>query len=422
MSSRLVLCPLLTMLCCSAIATADNWPAWRGSTGQGFANEKSLPLKWSATENVKWKIPLEDQANSTPVIWGDAIFLTQANKGGTVRSLMCLARADGKLRWKKDVTYNEPEKNWNPAWYCNASPATDGERVVVSFGSAGLYCYDLAGKELWKRTELGKWEDAFGNSASPVIQGDLVIQWCGPNRDKGRNYLLAVEKKTGKTVWEHDESFASWITPVIAKVNDKEQLIVSQSRDLKGKKDPQTGYLKGFDPATGKELWSCRGLDSFQYASPLISKGVAVGMSGYGGSALAVKLGGTGDITSDRLWVQPKPANQRIGSGVIIDEHIYIIDENGTPRCYELATGKNLWDNAEKFANTTWGSMLHANGRLYTLMKNGDTIVLAANPKFEVLAVNPLDKGEQTYSSLAVSDGEIFIRTFKHLYCITEKK
>ena len=165
-------------------AAAADWPAWRGPTGQGLSDEKGLPLTWSATENVRWKVPLADPGNSTPVVWGEKIFLTQANKGGTVRSLLCFARADGKLLWQKDVTYPANERAYNPTWYANASPATDGERVVVSFGSAGLFCYDLAGKELWKRTDLGKWEHTFGNSASPVLYGDLVIQWCGPN-EKG---------------------------------------------------------------------------------------------------------------------------------------------------------------------------------------------------------------------------------------------
>ena len=173
------------LLCSFTLARADDWPAWRGPTGQGFCAEKDLPLKWSDKENVKWKVALAEPGNSTPVVWGDKIFLTQANKGGSVRSLLCFARADGKLLWQKDVAYADKERNWNQNWYCNASPATDGERVVVSFGSAGMYCYDFAGKELWKRTDLGKWEHAFGNGASPVLYGDLAILWCGPNERQG---------------------------------------------------------------------------------------------------------------------------------------------------------------------------------------------------------------------------------------------
>jgi outer membrane protein assembly factor BamB len=436
-----VSCSLFAAVALVAAARADNWPAWRGPTGQGHSAEKNLPTKWSAKENVKWKVALEFPGNSTPIVWGDKIFLTQANKDpnpkkdekgkvdpkqskdGTVRSLLCLSRADGKVLWQKDVKYDTPETNWPGITYCNASPVTDGERVVACFGSAGLYCYDFTGKELWKRTDLGKWEHQFGNGASPVIAGDLVIQWCGPNEAKGgRNYLIAVNKTTGETVWQHDESYGSWSTPLVAKVDGKDQLILGQSRDVKNAPESQWAYLKGFDPKTGKELWKCQGLNSYVYTSPLYSDGVAVNMSGYGGSALAVKLGGTGDITEDRLWLHAKPATQRVGSGMIVGEHVYMIDENAVPHCYELKTGNDLWRDEPRPKGLTWGSMVHADGRLYTLMRDGSTLVLAAKPKFEILATNSLGGGEQTNSSLAISDGEIFVRTFKHLWCIAEKR
>jgi len=431
---------LLSAISLTASARADNWPAWRGPTGQGHCAETNVPLKWSGKENVRWKAPLEFPGNSTPVVWGDKIFLTQANKDanpkkdakgkvdpkskkdGTIRSLLCLARADGKILWQKDVPYDQPERNWSDFPYCNASPATDGERVVVSFGSAGMYCYDLNGKELWKRTDLGRWEHQFGNASSPVIHGDLVILWCGPNDPKGRNYLIAVNKKTGQTVWEHDESYGSWSTPLIAKMDGKDQLLLGQSRDVKNAPESNNGYLKGFDPATGKELWKCQGLNSYVYTSPLLGDGVAVAMSGYGGSDLAVKLGGTGDITTDRLWRHPKPANQRVGSGVIVGEHVYMVDDNGLAHCYELKSGKDLWQDEARLKGTTWGSMVHADGRLYLLMKNADTIVLAAKPKLEILATNSLGGGQQTNSSIAISNGDLFIRTNKYLWCIAEKK
>lgn len=405
---------------CSAFAA--DWPAWRGPTGQGHSAEAAVPLKWSPTANVKWKVPLAHQGNSTPVIWKDRVFLTQANKGGTERSLLCLSRTDGRLRWQKDVAYAEKERNWDQNWYANASPATDGERVVACFGSAGLYCYDLDGKELWSRTDLGKWEHAFGNGSSPVLSGDLVIQWCGPNEKEGRNYLLAVDKRTGKTVWETDAPTGSWATPVLATVNGKEQLVLGMSKDVKNQPEDKHGHLRGYDPKTGSELWSCRGLTSYVYTSALVGDGVAVGMSGYGGAALAVKLGGAGDITADRLWVHPKNT-QRVGSGVIAGGHVYMVDEDGRPHCYDLKTGADHWkDEAKLKGGVTWGSMVHAGGRLYVMMRSGETTVLAANPKHEVLAVNSLGAGEQTNSSPAVADGEIYLRTFRHLWCIAEKK
>jgi outer membrane protein assembly factor BamB len=326
------------------------------------------------------------------------------------------------MKWQKDVSYTEKERNWNDTWYANASPATDGERVVVTFGSAGMYCYDFDGKELWKRTDLGKWEHAFGSGASPVLYGDLVIQWCGPNENpKNGNYLLAVNKKTGKTEWQQDESDGSWSTPLIVKVDGKDQLILGHSKDVKGSPEDKTGFLRGYNPKTGKELWKCQGLNSYNYTSPLCANGVAVAMSGFGGSSLAVKLGGEGNITKDRLWLHPKPATQRVGSGIIVGEHIYMVDEDGSPHCYELKSGNDLWKGEAKVKGQTWGSMVHAEGRLYLLMKNSDTHVLAAKPKFEILATNSL-AGEGTNSSVAISNGQVFIRTFKNLYCIEEKK
>jgi outer membrane protein assembly factor BamB len=407
---------------CSLLAAGD-WPAWRGPTGQGHSDEKNLPLKWSPKENVKWKVPLANPGNSTPVIWGENIFLTQANKDGTQRSLLCLNRADGTVRWQKDVAYPDKERNWSGISYTNASAVTDGERVVVCFASAGVYCYDFTGKELWKRTDLGQWEHQFGNGSSPVLYEDLAIQWCGPNDPRGRNFLLAVNKKTGTTVWEHDEPYGSWSTPLIAKVNGQDQLLLGQSKDNKAAPVEKTSYLKGFDPKTGKELWKCQGLNSYVYSSPLAGNGVAVNMAGFGGSALAVKLGGTGDITKDRLWWHQKPAEQRVGSGVIVGDHVYMVDEKGPVHCYVLKTGEDLWKDEQSLrGGVTWGSIVHAAGRLYVLMRNGTTVVLAANPKFEILAENPLGPGEQTNSSPAVSNGEIFLRTFKTLWCIGEGK
>src|SRR5262249_33726690 len=146
----------------------------------------------------------------------------------------------------------------------------------------------------------------------------------------------------GKTVWEHKESFGSWSTPLIVKVKDEDQLLVAQSTDKKQAADDKTGFLKGFDPKKGKELWKCQGLNSFQYASPLVSDGVAVAMSGYGGSAIAVKLGGSGDVTQDRLWKHASNP-QRVGSGVIVGEHVYMVDETGPPRCFELKSGEEVW-------------------------------------------------------------------------------
>jgi len=423
---RQTLSTLISAFLLASLAFADDWPAWRGSSGQGQSTEKNVPLKGGPTENVRWKVALPDSGSSTPAVWGDKVFITQASeknwppKGGNgglarakKRSLMCFGRADGKLLWQADVIYDEDESTHPTNPYCSASPATDGERVVVSHGSAGMHCYDLNGKELWK-VNLGKLEHVWGNASSPVIYGDLVILWCGPG---ARAFLLAVNKKTGAKVWETTEKGSepgkfegSWSTPIIVKSEGRDQMILGVPNKL-----------KGYDPKTGKELWSCDGLTSLVYTSPLYADGIAVAMSGYGGSALAVKLGGGGDITKSRLWHHPKNS-QRIGTGVIVGEHLYMVEEDGRPHCFELKTGNEVWQSQydKRPTGGAWGSMIHVDGKLYITDRGGTTTIFAANPKFEVLGQNRL--GEHTDASIAVSNGDLFIRTYKTLWCISEKK
>jgi len=176
---------------------AANWPAWRGPTGMGICEEKNLPTHWSQTENVKWRVVLPEPGNSTPVVWGGRVFLTQAV--GDRRTLICFDRADGKLLWQQGVTAREKDPTHATNPYCSASPVTDGERVIVSFASEGLFCYDFAGKELWKRTDLGRQIHIWGGASSPVIHGEICYLNFGPGET---TYLLAVDKKTGRTIWK----------------------------------------------------------------------------------------------------------------------------------------------------------------------------------------------------------------------------
>lgn len=181
-----------------ASAIAANWSGWRGSEGTGITAEKDLPLKWTTTENVRWRVDLPERGNSSPIVWEDRVFVTQAVTTENRRTLMCFDRANGKLLWQSGVTYTEREPTQRDNPFCSATPVTDGERVIASFGSAGLYCYDFAGKELWHR-DVGKMNHMFGNAASPVLAGELCILNFGPD-EKAR--LIAVQKRTGQTVWE----------------------------------------------------------------------------------------------------------------------------------------------------------------------------------------------------------------------------
>jgi outer membrane protein assembly factor BamB len=420
---RLVLLFAILLLDCDS-ACAENWPAWRGSTGMGISQETNLPLRWSTTENVLWKTPLPDRGNSTPIIWRDRVFVTQAIEKEGRRTLMCFDRATGNLRWQNGVVYREKEPTHSTNPYCSASPVTDGELVIASYGSAGVSCYDFEGKEIWHRN-LGPQLHIWGNASSPVISGDLCFLNVGPGE---RTFLIALNKRTGDTVWQHNEPgghfgepkqgeerqsvwIGSWSTAVLYSFKGREELLLSFPK-----------RLAAFDPRTGKELWTCSGLNPLVYTSPIAENGIVVSMGGYSGSAIAVKAGGNGDVTeTHRLWRHPR-TKQRIGSGVIFERHIYILNDPGVAECFELESGKLVWE--ERLAgpgpkSDNWSSMVLANGSVFAINQSGDAFAVKASPKFQPLSTNSL--GETTMASLAPSDNQWFIRTYQHLWCIGER-
>ena len=401
--------------------TAANWPMWRGANGDGTCLESGLPEKWSETENIAWSVPLPEAGNSTPVVWGNQVFVTQAMKEGGKRMLICFDRASGKTLWNAGTTYTKPELTHATNPYCSASPATDGERVIVSFASAGVFCYDMRGKELWKRTDLGVQHHIWGNGTSPVIAGDRVFLNFGP----GENTTLhCFDKRTGKSLWKHEEPggasgegggknwLGSWSDPLPRNTGTRDELLMSYP-----------GRACAFDPATGKELWTCGGLTALVYNSPLYADGLMIAMSGYGGAAMSVKTGGNGDVTgSHRLWHLPKVA-QRIGSGVLHEGHHYILTDGGIAECRNLKTGDLIWKERLKGPGPTgqnWSSLvLSADGKLYAVNQGGDAFVFKASPNFELIATNSL--GEKIIGSIAVSDGQLFIRGHKTLWCIGKR-
>jgi len=423
MLHRVAACVLAAGVTSSTLA--GDWPTWRGPTGYGVSEEKGLPVEWDREKNVRWHVPLPDRGNSTPIVLGNRVFITQAVEKEGWRGLMCFDRKDGKLMWKTGVTYTEKEPTHSTNPYCSASPATDGERVIASYGSAGLYCYDLKGNELWHR-DLGPQIHIWGNAASPVIYGDLCIQNVGPGE---RTFLVAMNRKTGETIWQHDEPggksgeagntewTGSWTTPIVIHINGRDELVMSFPK-----------RVVAVDPKTGRELWTCSGLGPLVYTSPIWSDpgddgvGVIVAMSGYGGPALAVKPGGAGDVTdTHRLWHTTR-VKQRIGSGVIVGKHVYIHNDPGVAQCIELETGNIVWEQRLKGEGdevTSWSSMLLSEDKLYCVNHAGDTFVLRATPEFELLSTNPL--GERTLASHAVSNGAVFVRTYRALWCISEK-
>jgi outer membrane protein assembly factor BamB len=314
---------------------------------------------------------------------------------------MCFQRTDGKLLWQVGVTTAEKEPTHGTNPYCSASPVTDGERVIASFASDGLFCYDFTGKELWRRTDLGRQIHIWGNGASPVIAGHLCFLNFGPG---ATTYLLAVDKRTGKTVWKHAEDtgygkvtyIGSWSTPVLM----QNQLLMSWPR-----------RLAAYDPPTGKELWTCDGLNPLCYSSPIYGDGIVVALGGFNGMALAARNG-------ERVWHHQR-SPQRIGSGVVHAGHLYIHNDPGTAMCLDLKTGENIWTEPLK-GGPNWSSVMLADGHCYTITRAGTCCVFKASPQFELVASNAL--GEPSNSSIAPSNGDLFIRTHKALWCISRRQ
>lgn len=405
------------ILLCSTALYADNWPAWRGADGTGVSMEARSPLKWSATDNIKWKVPLPEPCNSTPIIWDDHVFVTQGLDGGKRRALIAIQRKSGETLWQRELACSVEETSHRQNPPCSASAVTDGKTVYAQFGSSGVAAYDFAGNEVWHR-DLGPVLHRWGNGSSPVIYKNLLIVFHGPGEP---SRLLGLDRKTGKTVWKSEEIginspiFGSWSTPVIINTKGRDELVMP----LPGAKIGGVGWFKAYDPATGDVLWQCDGLGNEVYAMPIVARGgsVIVGISGHNGPTLAVRAGGKGNVTASHLlWQTETKTPQRIGSGVINEDLLFIADATGIMECVELKSGKEIWK--ERLGGNLWGSILLVGDKLYASNLEGDTYVVAAGREFDLLAKNSV--GEATYAALAPSDDELFLRTHKHLYCIKE--
>ena len=401
-------------------ASADDWPAFRGPTGTGISAETRAPVKWGPEKNIKWKTALPAPGNGSPIVSNGRVFLNAAeDPKGRKRALFCFDRKDGRLLWKQTVTLDKemPTHKTNP--HGSSTPVANGKRVVTWQGSAGLFCYDFEGKEIWSR-RLGEFKHMWGYGSSPVLHGGKIFLNCSPGR---RTFVAAINLESGKTLWETEEPYkgtgdrndagkymGSWCTPIIARVRGKDQVICTMPT-----------RIVAYDPDKEKILWWCNGIrhpkGDLAYSSPVIVGRTLVAIGGFGGPGIGVRLGGSGDVTaSHRLWRTEKNP-QNIGSGVTANGHLYVpFAAAGRIDCIDPNTGERLWNERVGKA-AYWGSMVQAAGRLYVTDQEGNTAVLRPNPeRVELLALNPLN--EKTNATPAISDGEIFIRTFNHLYCI----
>jgi outer membrane protein assembly factor BamB len=391
---------ILAALLCSSIAVADDWPQFRGPSGTGIGAGPGAPVEWGPGKNIRWRTPIDGTGSSSPIVSRGRVFVTAATEKGRKRSLLCLDRKSGVLLWTRTVdSPEEPTQQDNP--YCGSTPCADGDRVVVWHSSAGLHCYDFEGKPVWSR-DFGKVDHMWGYGSSPILHGDLVILNVGPG---DQTFLVALNRKTGDVVWKAEEGggkskewIGSWCTPRIVRVDGKDQVLVAWPN-----------HVKTYEPATGKELWRCEGLGKLVYADVAVDGGIGVATGeDEGGNSIGFKLGGA------LLWSNPRPLE--VGTGMIVDGHLWTADNNGVLRCTEVATGKRALESRLP-GGAAWSSIVSSGGRLYVTTRSGDTVVFLPDRKeFKPLAVNKL--GETTNATPAISDGEIFLRTSKSVVCV----
>ncbi len=404
------------LLFSQAAGFAGNWPQWRGPRQNGTAEEKNLPVRWSTTENVTWKLAMPAFSGSTPIIWQDRIFLNVGD--GTELYLWCVDRNKGTAIWKKHLgTGNLKVRKQNMS---SPSPVTDGKNVWVLTGTGVLKAFDFEGNEQWMRDiqkDYGRFGLNWGYGSSPLLFKDLLyIEVLHGMKTRDPSYLLGIEKLTGRTRWRVErptdavaESPDAYTTPVLLSYDGKEEIVVSGG-----------DYVTGHNPATGEELWRAGGLNPNKersnriVASPVVADGMIYAPSRMR-PLLAFRAGGRGDVSKSHLvWATDQGTD--VPTPATDGKYIYILNDRGILWCRDAKTGAEIWGSQRVRSGTYSASPVIADGKLYVTSEDGITTVLDAGPGFKVLAENDLT--DYTLSSAAVSDGQIFIRTQGYLYCI----
>lgn len=428
---------LLLALAFTLSAHASNWPQWRGPSLDGTSPEKNLPLEWSAGKGVKWKTPMPGFSGATPAIWGDSIFVSSpdANKNLV---LVCLNKKDGSIRWQKTIAEGDiTKRNGNMA---SPSPVTDGKSVWVLYGNGAMAALDFEGKIVWQRNlgaDYGRFAINWIYGSSPLLfDGRLYVQvlqrspappdYPGLTGDAGdrESYLLALDPATGKTLWKHIrpsdaqmESLESYATPVPHKSGGKTQLLIAGG-----------DFLSGHDPATGKELWRGYGINPQRgewmrlVASPVSAGDLAIICGPKKQAMIAFKTDGSGDVSDTGVaWKFDEKKTPDVCTPVYWNEKLFALDGDKSHAlvCFDAKTGEKLWEGQLPESGTVIrASPTLADGRLYIVNEKGTTYVVDATAsEFKLLATNVLPD-ENVRGSIAVSDGQLFIRGTQFLYCI----
>lgn len=410
-----LLTPLL-LLGINLELTAENWPGFRGPTGQGMSREKGLPLEWSSTSNVAWKAEIPGEGWSSPIVYGDRVFVTTATDGGISCRVICLKRQTGQILWNKEVIQQTPKRKEKRNSYATPTPVTDGKRVYAVFGDGTVAALSMEGNVIWTHGDF-KFYSQHGLGVSPILYRELVIvpfDWSSVGEDKkvgwqkpwDKSFILALDKKTGKVRWKGQRGLSriGHVTPNILRENGRDQLI-SGAGDV----------IQGFNPNTGERIWWVRSQGEGVVPSVVIGDGLIFTASGFEKPTIrTVRTGGKGEVTQTHLaWEQTKNVPS-VPSFVYVKPYLFVVTDGGVVACLKAETGDLVWQ--ERIGGTHAASPIYAGGKIYFLSMEGESVIIEAKPEFKLVARNSIN--EYCQASLAASQGQLFIRSEKNLYCI----
>jgi outer membrane protein assembly factor BamB len=416
-----------------AALEADHWPRWRGPENDGMAISDA-PLKFSATENVKWKLDLPGKGHSSPVIWENKLFVTTAVQvgdapaaapaagrrtvGGALTAhnfdVICIDKNTGKILWQKTAITATPHEGYHERYgsFASNSPVTDGKHVFAFFGSRGIYAYDLDGNLQWKKDLNVKMRmrNAFGEGTAAVLEGDTLLLGFDQERD---SFLVALNKNTGAELWRQTrDEVSAWAAPFVAEHGGRKQVIVAA-----------TAKVRSYDLETGKLIWECAGLGTNVIPAPVQMGDVVFVMSGHRDpNLMAIRLGREGDLTGTDavLWTQTR-GTAYTASPVLDDGRLYVLTDRGFISAFDAKTGEPFYHQVRLPNPYSFkASLVGAAGKLYLSSEQGDVIVLKMGPEYEALAVNRFED-HSFIASPAIVDNEIFLRSETTLFCVSEK-
>lgn len=409
---------LLTLGLTTTVSLAENWPQFRGPDGQGHSKETSVPTVWSSTNNLAWRTDIPGESWSSPIVYGNRVFVTTTSDNGESCRVVGLDRKSGRILWNTEVFRQVPRRKETRNSYATPTPATDGKHVYACFGDGSFAAVNFEGKAVWINREHPFYSQHGLGTALLLHEGLLIMSRDasseGPDKKVGwqipweNSYVVALDTRTGKDRWRtgRGRSRISHGTPVLW-VDPKGRLqVVTEAGDV----------LQGFDFKSGSLLWTSDVPGEGKVPSVVISKDLAFCSGGWGGreGIKAFRLGGEGQLRQSNLVWEQKRGEPKVPSLIYLDGHLYAMTDTGVATCYEAASGTIVWQ--ERVGGNFSASPVSANGRIYFVGDNGQTTVLEASKTFRVVARNPIGDGEEVQASPAISHGLFLLRTRKSLW------